>query len=114
MLALLLVVVLTFAVREVLSEARHTLALFVAAGISAILLTPLVELLQRWMRRVVAVGLAVVLVVGMIGVVAWGVVGDINHQIDRLQDAAPSAAAKIEQSQRFGKAAREFRLEERV
>ncbi|HTN81958.1 MAG TPA: AI-2E family transporter, partial [Acidimicrobiales bacterium] len=113
-LALLLVIVVTFAVREVLSDARHTLALFAAAGISAILLAPLVELLQRWMRRVVAVGLAVVLVVGLIGVVAWGVLGDINHQVDRLQEAAPSAAAKIEQSERFGKAAREFRLEERV
>ena len=43
--ALLLVIVLTYAVRHVLSEARHTLALFVAAGISAILLAPLVELL---------------------------------------------------------------------
>ena len=113
-LALLLVIVLTYAVRSVLSEARHTLALFVAAGISAILLAPLVELLQRWMRRVVAVGLAVVLLIGVFGLVAWGVLGDINLQIDRLQEAAPKAAAQIEQSQRFGKAAREFRLEERV
>jgi len=112
--ALLLVIVLTYAVRSVLSEARHTLALFVAAGISAILLAPLVELLQRWMRRVVAVGLAVVLLIGVFGLVAWGVLGDINLQIDRLQEAAPKAAAQIEQSQRFGKAAREFRLEERV
>ena len=112
--ALLLVVVATFAVRDVLSDARHTLALFTAAGISAILLTPLVELLQRWMRRVVAVGIAVLLLVGVIGLVAWGVLGDINLQIDRLQEAAPKAAAEIEQSDRFGKAAREFRLEERV
>ena len=112
--ALLLVIVLTYAVRHVLSEARHTLALFVAAGISAILLAPLVDLLQRWMRRVIAVGLAVVLLIGVFSLVAWGVLGDINHQIDRLQDAAPKAAAQIEQSQRFGKAAREFRLEERV
>jgi predicted PurR-regulated permease PerM len=112
--ALLLVVVLTFAVRDVLADARHTLALFTAAGISAILLTPLVELLQRWMRRVVAVGIAVVLLVGVIGLVAWGVLGDINLQIDRLQEAAPKAAAEIERSDRFGKAAREFRLEERV
>ncbi len=111
---LLLVVVITFAVRDVLSDARHTLALFVAAGISAILLTPLVELLQHSMRRVVAVGLAVLLLVGVSGLVAWGVLGDVNRQIDRLQEAAPKAAAEIEQSQRFGKAAREFRLEERV
>ena len=81
--------VFTFAVRDVLSDARHTLALFTAAGISAILLTPLVELLQRWMRRVVAVGLAVVLLLGVSGLVAWGVLGDINLQIDRLQEAAP-------------------------
>jgi putative heme transporter len=112
--ALLLVVVFTFAVRDVLSDARHTLALFTAAGISAILLTPLVELLQRRMRRVVAVGLAILLLLGVIGVVAWGVLGDINLQIDRLQEAAPKAAAELERSQRFGKAAREFRLEERV
>ncbi len=111
---LLLVVVVTFAVRDVLSDARHTLALFVAAGISAILLTPLVELLQRWMRRVIAIGVAVVLLIGLLGLVAWGVLGDINRQIDRLQEAAPNAAAEIEQSERFGKAAREFRLEERV
>ena len=113
-LLLLLVIVVTFAVRGVLADARHTLALFVAAGICAILLTPLVELLQRGMRRVVAIGLAVLLLVGVTGLVAWGVLGDINHQIDRLQEAAPKAAAEIEQSQRFGRAAREFRLEERV
>jgi predicted PurR-regulated permease PerM len=73
-----------------------------------------VDLLQRRMRRVVAVGVAVVLVISVFGLVAWGVLGDINHQIDRLQDAAPKAAAKIEQSQRFGRGAREFRLEQRV
>ena len=112
--ALLLVVVFTFAVRSVLSDARHTLALFVAAGISAILLTPLVELLSRWMRRVVAVGVAVVMLVAVSGLVAWGVLGDINLQIDRLQEAAPKAAAQIEQSQRFGNVAREFHLEQRV
>jgi predicted PurR-regulated permease PerM len=112
--ALLLVVVFTFAVRSVLSDARHTLALFVAAGISAILLTPLVELLSRWMRRVIAVGVAVVLLLAVTSLVAWGVLGDINLQIDRLQEAAPKAAAQIEQSQRFGNVAREFHLEQRV
>ncbi|RPI08640.1 MAG: hypothetical protein EHM63_05965, partial [Actinobacteria bacterium] len=52
---LLIVIVTTFAVHGILSDARHALSLFVAAGVGAILLTPLVELLGRWMRRLVAV-----------------------------------------------------------
>ncbi len=113
-LLLLVVVVSTFAVHDVLSDARHTLSLFVAAGVGAILLTPLVELLGRWMRRIVAITVSVILLIAVTGLVAWGVLGDVNRQIDRLQEAAPSAAAEIEQSDRFGRIARDFRLEERV
>ena len=66
------------------------------------------------MRRIVAVGVAVVMLLAVASLVAWGVLGDINLQIDRLQEAAPKAAAQIEQSERFGNVAREFHLEERV
>jgi len=111
---LLVVVVSTFAVHDVLSDARHTLSLFVAAGVGAILLTPLVELLGRWMRRIVAITVSVILLIAVTGLVAWGVLGDVNQQIERLQEAAPNAAAEIEQSDRFGRIARDFRLEERV
>jgi putative heme transporter len=111
---LLVVVVSTFAVHNVLSDARHTLSLFVAAGVGAILLTPLVELLGRWMRRIVAITVSVILLIAVTGLVAWGVLGDVNRQIERLQEAAPNAAAEIEQSDRFGRIARDFRLEERV
>jgi putative heme transporter len=111
---LLIVIVTTFAVHDVLSDARHTISLFVAAGVGAILLTPLVELLGRGMPRLVAIVVSVILLIAVSALVAWGVLGDVNQQIERLQEAAPSAAAEIEQSDRFGKIAREFRLEERV
>lgn len=113
-LLLLIVIVTTFAVQDILSDARHTLSLFVAAGVGAILLTPLVELLGRWMRRLLAVIVSVILLIAVTALVTWGVLGDINQQIERLQEAAPSAAAEIEQSDRFGSIARDFRLEERV
>ena len=108
---LLVVVVSTFAVHDVLSDARHTLSLFVAAGVGAILLTPLVELLGRWMRRILAITVSVILLIAVTGLVAWGVLGDVKQQIERLQGDAPNAADEIEQSDRFGRIARDFRLD---
>lgn len=98
----------------VASSARRILGWAVASAIVAALLAPFVERLDRYLPRVVAI-LAGLLMVGVVaGSVTGGILADLGNQFDRLREQAPEAAAELEDSKRFGEAARNFRLEERV
>jgi predicted PurR-regulated permease PerM len=98
----------------VADAARRVLGWALAAAVVAALLEPLVSALSRHLPRVVAI-LSGLLLVGMLTVgVATGVLADLGNQFDRLRDEAPRAAAELEQSDRFGEQATNFRLEERV
>jgi predicted PurR-regulated permease PerM len=96
------------------ASARRILGWAVASAIVAALLAPFVERLDRYLPRVVAI-LAGLLMVGVVaGSVTGGILADLGNQFDRLRDQAPEAAAELEDSKRFGEAAQNFRLEERV
>ena len=94
--------------------ARRILGWAVAAAIVAALLEPFVERLDRYLPRVVAILTGLLLVGIVAGSVATGILADLGNQFDRLRDEAPRAAAELEESDRFGELARNFRLEERV
>ncbi|MPY92316.1 MAG: AI-2E family transporter [Acidimicrobiia bacterium] len=101
-------------VRNVADAARSTFALFLVVGILAALATLPIEALARSMSRPLAIVVVLLGALGLLGLVGWGVVGDVRHELDRLEDDAPQAAAQIARSERFGRLAQEVRLEERV
>jgi predicted PurR-regulated permease PerM len=99
---------------DMASAASRTIGWAVACAVIAALIEPLVGALARWIPRVLAI-VVVLLSIAAAGVgVASGVLNALDRQFDRLIEEAPRAAAELEQSERFGEVARDFRLEERV
>ncbi len=101
--------------RRMFVAAHRPLSWAAASAIAALLLDPLVENLAVHIRRVPAVFLTF-LAVGAIGVgTTYLVFDDVQHALDRLQTAAPEAAARIEgREDRLGEVARDGHLIERV
>jgi predicted PurR-regulated permease PerM len=92
----------------------RVLGWMLAAASIAALLEPLVEFLARHMRRGLAVLCTAVLVLGSVGGIAFFTINDVVREVRVLQRAAPKRAAALEKSQRFGSAARAFKLEVRT
>ncbi|HEX4489959.1 MAG TPA: AI-2E family transporter [Acidimicrobiia bacterium] len=107
-------IVLVVLMRGVIVAARRPLGWAVASVIAASFLAPLVERAAQHMRRIFALLLVLLVTAATVGFVFWGVLHDLDVQSKRLYDAAPKAAHNIEQSKRFGRAARDFDLEQRV
>ncbi|HEV8297492.1 MAG TPA: AI-2E family transporter [Acidimicrobiales bacterium] len=105
---------LALVARNAFTRSSRVFGWLAAATVAAALVIPAVELLSRWMRRGIALLLVLVVVGGTIGFVTYVAVDDVRHEIDRLQEVAPDAAQRIEESDRYGDTAREFRLRERV
>jgi predicted PurR-regulated permease PerM len=98
----------------VANAAHRVLGWALASAVTAALLEPLVRRLDRYLPRVVAI-VAGLLLMGMLGGgVVTGILADLGNQFDRLRDDAPRAAEQLEESRRFGEAATDFRLAERV
>jgi predicted PurR-regulated permease PerM len=107
-------VVLIVLGRGVIVAARRPLGWAVASVITASVLAPLVERLAHHMRRVLALVIVLLLAAATIGIVMWGVLHDLDTESKHLYEVAPVAARSIERSPRFGDAARDFKLEQRV
>jgi predicted PurR-regulated permease PerM len=105
---------LAILVRNVVDKSIRVLGWFAAATVVAALLEPVVSALARHMKRIVAVLVVVLALVGALGGLGYTAVDDIRTQIDRLQRELPDAAKEIESSQRYGEAATEFGLSGRV
>jgi predicted PurR-regulated permease PerM len=105
---------LALVVRNVFERATRVLGWFAAASVVAALVYPIVGLVSRYVRRGLALLIVVLLLVGSVGGLVYAAIGDIRSEIDHLQEVAPEAAASIERSERYGEAARDFRLRERV
>lgn len=98
----------------VLTAARRVIGWILVAAVVAALLHPLVTFLAGHMRRGLAVLLVMLTLVGATGAVLYGVVDNVARETRRLQEAAPERARRLEQSPRWGKLARDFKLEERT
>jgi len=107
-------VVATVLARGVIVAARRPIGWALASVVAASFLAPIVERLAQHMRHVLAVIVVLLLTAGTVGLVMWGVLHDLDRESKHLYDVAPIAAKHIEESPRFGKAARDFKLEERV
>ena len=96
-------------------EAHRPLSWGLAAVVAAVLLDPVVDRLAQNIRRVPAV-LLTFLAIGAIGVgTTYLVFDDVQQALDRLETAAPEAAAEVEaRTDRVGEIARDANLGERV
>jgi predicted PurR-regulated permease PerM len=114
-LTIVLTLVALIVLRRMFVAAHRPLSWAVAATVAAVLLDPVVDQLARHIRRVPAVILTF-LAIGAIGVGTTSLVFDeVQQALDRLETAAPEAAAEVEdRSDRVGEIARDARLGERV
>lgn len=103
-------IVAALVLQNILVAGRRPLGWAVAALVGAAALEPIVSLASRQMRRGIALVVVLLPVLAIVGLVTWGVVGDLDAQVRRLQRDIPAVAADIEGSERFGEAAREFEL----
>ncbi len=96
--------------RSVLVAGRRPLGWALAAVVAAGALEPVVSLASRRMRRWVALVVTLVPILALVGLVTWASVRDLDAQVRLLQRDIPRVARDIEDSERFGDAARELEL----
>ncbi|MEY2468810.1 MAG: hypothetical protein QOF21_1508 [Actinomycetota bacterium] len=111
---IVLTVAVVVAIIGVTRASVRVLGWMAAAATLAALIEPLVDLMTRYMRRGVAVLVTFLLVISVVGGIAYLTVSDVAHQVRVLQRSAPARAASLERSERFGATARAFHLEERT
>lgn len=107
-------IIFALVAESVLIKGRRPLGWALAAVVAAAAAEPLVGRASRYMRRGVALVVVLIPVLAFVGLVTWGVVGDLDAQIERLQRDIPEVAAEIEAGDQFGDAAREFELVEKA
>ena len=114
-LTLVLSVVLFIVARQMFVAAHQPLSWAAAAVVAAVLLDPIVDRLALHIRRVPAV-LLTFLIIGAAAVgTAYLVFDQVQDAIDRLEEVAPTAAARIEdRDDRLGEVAADFELTERI
>jgi len=105
---------LALVLRNVFERSTRVLGWFAAAAVVAAMVYPAVAALSRSMRRGVALLIVVLGLLATVGSVLYVAVDDIRTELDHLQEVAPEAAQRLEESERWGETARDFRLRERV
>ncbi len=110
-LGVMLAVVLALLVRNVFVSARTPILWTLGGLVLTIILLPVVEWLSRWIPRVIAAILVLLLLAGTYLVVGYRFVDDLSTEVTRLQTELPDAAAELEQDSQL---LQDFRLSERV
>lgn len=105
---------LTLVALRMVSAATRVLGWVLVAMILAALLHPLVAALDRRLPRGLAVITVALGLVAVVVLVTYGAVDDLQSELERLQEAAPEAAAELERSGSLREFATEFELSERV
>lgn len=94
--------------------AGRVLGWITAAASIALLLTPAVEKLRRWMPRGLAVLVVALVGLGGAGLAGYGVGASLFRQYEGVRDAAPRTAERAERSEKFGDVARDAKLSQRT
>lgn len=105
---------MTLALLRLVSASQRVLGWMLAAAAAAGLLHPIVNRLERRMRRGLAVAVVFVGAILSVGVVGYGLVDSVVSEFRHLRVAAPARAAELEQEGRFAELARDFDLSERT
>jgi predicted PurR-regulated permease PerM len=104
----------TFLLIRVFAASTRVLGWLAVAVIVAAALHPVVTRLDRYIPRSLAVATVMLVLVAVVGGLAYLSVDSIRRQADHLKEVAPQAAKELEQSDRWGDAARQFHLQEKV
>lgn len=105
---------LTLLALRMMVAAGRVLGWIAAAAFLALLLTPFVQFLSRWLPRGLAVLIVVLVVLGGAGLVGYGVGASLVRQYEGVKETVPGVVARVEDSERFGDVAREAKLRERA
>lgn len=105
---------LTILALRTLQASERVVGWILFAAALAIVLDPMVKVVQRWMPRALAVLVVLLVVGGAVGVAAYGLVDDVATQTTRLQRDLPRRANDLERGSRFRESFREFELTERT
>jgi putative heme transporter len=105
---------LTVVALRMLRSSERVIGWIIFAATIAIVLDPMVKVLQRWMPRALAVIVVLLAVGGATGIAAYGLVDDVATQTTRLQRDLPERASELEQGSRFRDSLKEFELTKRT
>lgn len=102
-------------VRNVVAEAHQVIGWAIASAVTALLLAPVIRLLDRHLPRVVAIVLTFVFVIALSVTVVWAYNASVLDQVAQIRESAPAIAADIEaRDDRIGEIARDVGLAEQV
>ncbi len=104
----------TFLALRMAVAAERVLGWIAAAASIALLLTPVVERLHRWMPRGLAVLVVTLVTLGGAGLAGYGVGASLVRQYQGVRAAIPQAVERVERSERFGDVARDAKLSQRA
>jgi putative heme transporter len=90
-------VVAAFVLRDTFVAAHRTIGWVVACAIVALLIDPLVDVVDRLLPRWISVIVVLVAVLAIVAGVTIGLANDLLDSLDELQTAAPEAAAGLEE-----------------
>lgn len=107
-------IALGFAVAAGVASSRRVFSWVIACAIAAALLELVVDWLDSYVRRSIAILIVLLLAGCAIGVMAFGVLNELDHDVKRLQFLSRVAAHDIASTPRYEKLASEFELESRV
>lgn len=102
-------------VRNVFGEAHRIIGWAVAASLIALLLSPVVQLMDRRMPRALAIVLTFLMVIAIGVGITWLYSSSVLDQVAEIQESGPSVAEQIEErDDRIGQLARDIDLTDQV
>ena len=90
-------VVTAFVLRDGFVAAHRTVGWVVASAVVAMLIDPLVDVVDRLLPRWISIILVLLVVLGIVASVVIGLATELLDSIDQLQASAPEAAAELEE-----------------
>jgi predicted PurR-regulated permease PerM len=105
---------LTVFMLRLLRSSERVIGWILFAATLAFVLDPLVRMFERWMPRVLAVLLVLLVVGGATSIAVYGLVDDVTTQTTRLQRDLPRRAHDLEEGSRFRESLQEFELTKRT
>jgi predicted PurR-regulated permease PerM len=111
---IVLVLASTLIIRNVVAAAHQPMGWALAAATAALVLGSIAQWYGRVVRHGVAVLLTLLTVLLVVGVLAAGVVPELQREAARLSEILPEAAEGLEDHERYGQMARDLSLAERV
>lgn len=109
-LDLIISVAAGFFLLRVIDSASRTIGWIIFSAVIALLLYPAVNLLHKFMPRLLAVIILLVFVIGLIVIPIYSVVDGVNSQTKKLERTLPARAKELEKKGRFAQSFREFQL----